>query len=103
MDTYYTLEEKYLQAADELRWGETPKALHILNEIINLDPFYARAHFLLGKIQYYQMKDYQTAGYHFKTCVELEPLFPDIYFHYLQLVVFLNMEKLVYSIFNKAK
>jgi Tfp pilus assembly protein PilF len=103
MDTYYTVEEKYLQAVDEFSWGEAPKALHILNEIIQHEPFYARAHFLLGKIHYYTIKDYQTAGYHFKTCMELEPLFPDIYFHYLQLVVFLNMEKLVYGTFNKAK
>lgn len=102
MDTYYTIDEKYLQAVDELSFGETPKALQLLNEIINNDPLYARAHFQLGKIYYYDVKDYQTAGFHFKTCVGLEPSFPDTYFHYLSLVVFLDMGKQVNYIVAKA-
>lgn len=95
MDTYYTIEEKYLQAVDELTYGETPKALNLLNELIANDPLYARAHFQIGKIYYYDFKDYQTAGYHFKTCMEIDPLFSDNYFHYLSLVVFLKMDKQV--------
>ncbi len=102
MDTYYTINEKYLQAIDELSFGETPKALQLLNEIVNNDRLYARAHFQLGKIYYYDLQDYQTAGYHFKTCMELEPTFPGNYFHYLGLVVFLNMEKQVNLIAAKA-
>ena len=102
MDTYYTIEEKYLQAVDELAYGETPKAMKLFNEIINNDAMYARAHYQLGKIYYYDVKDYQAAGYHFKTCVELEPSFPDVYFHYMQLVVFLNMERKVNEVAQKA-
>jgi tetratricopeptide (TPR) repeat protein len=102
MDTYYTIEEKYLQAVDELSFGETPKGLNLLNEIISNDPLYARAHYQLGIIYYYEIKDYQTAGYHFKTCMELEPSFPDNYTHYLDLLVFLNMEKQVAAISVKA-
>jgi tetratricopeptide (TPR) repeat protein len=102
MDTYYTIEEKYLQAVDELSFGETPKGLNLLNEIISNDPLYARAHYQLGIIYYYEIKDYQTAGYHFKTCMELEPSFPDNYKHYLDLLVFLNMEKQVATISIKA-
>jgi tetratricopeptide (TPR) repeat protein len=102
MDTYYTIEEKYLQAVDEVNYGERPKGLQLLREIIDNDPLYARAHFQLGKIYYYEIMDYQTAGYHFKTCMELEPSFSDNYFHYLSLVVFLNMEKQVQIIAGKA-
>jgi len=102
MDTYYTIEEKYLQAVDEVSFGETPKGLQILKEIIDNDPLYARAHFQLGKIYYYEINDYQTAGYHFKTCMELEPAFPGNYFHYLSLVVFLNMEKQAALVAGKA-
>ena len=93
MDIYLTIEEKYLQALDELWYGEPPKALQLLNEIITNDPLYARAHYQLGKIYFYEISDYQAAGYHFKTCAELEPQFPDVYYHYLRLLVFLNMEK----------
>lgn len=102
MNTYYTIEEKYLQAIDKISYGKTPKALKLLNEIISNDPLYARAHHQLGMIYYYEIKDYQTAGYHFKTCMELEPSFPDNYSHYLDLLVFLNMEKLVNAISTKA-
>lgn len=102
MDTYYTIEEKYLQAVDELSFGETPKALNLLNHIIADDALYARAHHQLGKIYYYDLKDYQTAGYHFKACMELEPLFPDNYLHYLSLVVFLKIERQVENVSVKA-
>ena len=102
MSTYYTIEEKYLQAVEEVNYGESPKGLRLLKEIIDNDPLYARAHFQLGKIYYYELNDYQTAGYHFKTCMELEPSFPDNYFHYLDLVVFLSMEKHVHFIAAKA-
>ena len=93
MDIYLTIEEKYLQIIEEIGWGEKPKALQLLNEIIADDPFYAKAHYQLGMINYYDIRDYQAAGYHFKTCAELAPDFPDVYYHYLHLLVFLGMEK----------
>lgn len=102
MDTYYTIEEKYLQAVEEYQYGESPKSLHLLNEIIAADPLYARAYFQLGLIYYYELKDYQQAGYCFKTCNELEPAFPDVYEHYLHLLAFLNMEKSLNTIKVKA-
>src|ERR1700761_3964410 len=102
MDTYYTIEEKYLQAVDELTYGENPKALKLLNEIISNEPLYARAHYQLGKLYYYEIKDYQAAGYHFKTCAELEPSFPDVYEDYLHLLVFLNMSRQVQLVKEKA-
>ncbi|MFD0794121.1 tetratricopeptide repeat protein [Mucilaginibacter litoreus] len=102
METYYTTDEKYLQAVEELNYGETPKALKLLNMIIAEDAMFARAHHLLGKINYYDLKDYQTAGYHFKTCMELEPAFPDNYTDYLSLVVFLQMDKQVQQVATAA-
>ncbi len=102
MDTYFTIEEKYLQAVDELSYGETPKGLRLLNEIINADPTYARAHYQLGRIFFYDIKDYQAAGYHFQTCAELEPSFPDLYEPYLELLVFLNMERRTPDVAAKA-
>src|ERR1700761_9405141 len=102
MDTYYTIEEKYLQAIDELSYGESPKALKLLNEIVTHEPLYARAHYQLGLIYYYNIEDYQIAGYHFRLCTEIEPLFPDVYYHYLRLIVFLDMKKLINIIAEKA-
>lgn len=79
-------------------YGQPPKALQLLNEIIANDPLYARAHYQLGKIYYYQISDYQPAGFHFKTCAEIEPQFPD----YLRLLVFLRMDKQVALVSQKA-
>jgi tetratricopeptide (TPR) repeat protein len=102
MDIFYTIEEKYLQAVEEVYYGKATRGLQLLNEIVANDPFYARAHFQLGKLHYYEIKDYQTAGFHFKTCMELEPLFPDVYYHFLHLLVFLNMEKQAHQVIEKA-
>jgi len=102
MDTYYTIEEKYLQAVEEVNYGELPKSLQLLNDIINTEPLYARAHYQLGLIYYYNMKSYQTAGYHLKLCTKIEPQFPDVYIPYLELLVLLNMENLVKTVSEKA-
>src|ERR1700741_3874613 len=102
MEIYLTIEEKYLKAVDKMWYGKNPKALRLLNEIIADDPFYAKAHYQLGKLYYYEINDYQAAGYHFKTCTELAPDFPDAYFDYLHLLVFLGMGKLVESVKEKA-
>ena len=102
METYYTLEEKYIQALEEMRYGETAKALRILKDLLEAEPQYARTYFQLGKIYYYEVQDYQSAGYYFKRCTELEPGFPDVYQHYLKLLVFLRMEKQAKQIVDYA-
>lgn len=102
MDILYTVEEKYLQATEELNYGELPKALHLFHEIINADPAYARAYYQLGCFYHYQFKNYQTAGYYYKKCIELEAEFPDVYEHYLRLLITLKMTNLVNKIADKA-
>ena len=102
MNTYYTIEGKYLKAVEKLDYGRNSKALQLFKEILENEPLHARTHFQLGKIYYYEMNDYQTAGFHFKTCLELEPSFPDNYFDYLHLAVFLNMKKMVTALAEQA-
>jgi Tfp pilus assembly protein PilF len=102
MDILYTVDEKYLQAVEELRYGELPKALHLFQEIINIDAEYARAYFQIGYIYQYDFKNYRSAGYYYKRCVDLEPEFPDVYEHYLKIATTLNMPKLVHQLSEKA-
>jgi len=102
MNTYYTTDEKYLKAVEKYYYGKTPKSLQLLNDIIAADPQYARAYFQLGKIYFYELKDYQQAGYCFKTCNELDAAFPDVYYHYMRLLSFLNMTKTMNSVKEKA-
>jgi tetratricopeptide (TPR) repeat protein len=101
MDTY-SIEEKYLQAVEELHYGATPLSLKLLNQILAEDSTFVRAHFKIGVLYYYDLNDYQSAGYHFKLCTELEPSFPDVYFHYITLLVFLNMERQANQVAAKA-
>ena len=70
MDILYTVEEKYLQAVEELNYGELPKALHLFHEIVNAEPAYARAYYQLGSIYHYHFKNFQSAGYYYKKCIE---------------------------------
>lgn len=102
MDILYTADEKYLQALEELRYGELSKALHYFNAIVDSDPANARAHFQLGWLYFYKFKNYQTAGYYFKQCLELEPAFPDTYVHYIKLLITLNMHNTISQTAEKA-
>ena len=102
MDIYFTIEEKYLEAVEEYNYGEPAKALQLLNEIININPLYARAHYYLGLINYYLMKDYQTAGYHLQLCIEQDAAFPDAYIPYLSLLVLLNKAGLATTVSKNA-
>lgn len=102
MDILYTVDEKYLQAVEELNYGELPKALHYFTEIIDAEPGYARAYYQLGSFYYYQFKNYQSAGYYYKECIALDPAFPDVYEHYLNLLITLKMHNLVHSVAEKA-
>jgi tetratricopeptide (TPR) repeat protein len=102
MDIYTTVEEKYLQAVEELDLGELPKALQYFNAIIAFDAEYARAYYQVGKLYHYYFKDYKAAGYYYQRSIELDAAFPDAYEPYLELVVTLRMNNLVKQLAEKA-
>jgi len=102
MDILYTVEEKYLQAMEELNYGETPKALHLLRAIIAEDENYARAHYSIGVIYHYYLKDFQAAGYYYKTSLTLDANFPDVYEDYLKLLVNLQLHKTIVQVAEAA-
>ncbi|WP_207534820.1 tetratricopeptide repeat protein [Desertivirga arenae] len=93
MDIYCTPEERYIQALEELRYGETAKSLQLFNQLLLAESSYARAYYQLGIIHYHYIKDYQAAGYYFEQCIALESNFPDAYQEFIKLLVFLNMPK----------
>lgn len=102
MDIYCTVEERYVQAVEELKYGETARALQLFNELIVADASYARAYYQLGIINYYHIRDYHAAGYFFSKCIEIEANFPDVYHDFIKLLVFLNMEMKAKSTAFKA-
>lgn len=102
MDILYTVDEKYLQAIEELTYGEIPRALHLLREIINQDESYARAYYSIGVIQHYHLKDFSAAGYYYKTCLSLDTKFPDVYADYLKLLISLQLHKTIQQVVQVA-
>jgi Tfp pilus assembly protein PilF len=102
MDILYAVEEKYLQAMDELHYGETPKALHLLKEIIASDDTYARAYYSIGVIYHHHLKDFKAAGYYYQTSLALDEWFPDLYEDYLKLLVCLRLHKTIEQISARA-
>jgi tetratricopeptide (TPR) repeat protein len=102
MDIYCTIEERYIQATEELRYGEAAKALQLFNELLVADAGYARTYFQLGIINYYYIKDYQAAGFYFSRCIEIDASFPDVYEDFMKLLVFLNMKKKAQQTASKA-
>jgi len=101
MDILYTVEEKYLQAMDELHYGETPKAMHLLKELIATDDTYARAYYGLGIIYHYYIKDYKAAGYYYQTAMDLDNAIPDLYEDYIKLLVKLQWHKKIEQVTAK--
>lgn len=102
MDILYAVDEKYLQAMEELNYGETPKALHLLREIITTDDTYARAYYSIGVIYHYYLKDYNAAGYYYKMSISLETQVPDLYEDYLKLLVTLQLHKTIAQVAELA-
>lgn len=102
MDILYTADEKYLQAIEELSYGELPKALHYFNALIEADPTYARAYYQLGCFYQYRFKNYRSAGYYYKECILLDADFPDVYAEYLTILITLKMHKLVQQVAETA-
>lgn len=91
MDILHTVEEKYLQAIEEIRYGELPMALRLFQQIVDTDASYGRAYYQLGCIYHYEFKDYQLAGYYYQKCIELDAAFPEVYTHHLKLLITLQM------------
>jgi len=102
MDIYTSVEEKYLQAIEELQCGDLPLALRYFNQIIAFDEDYARAYFQLGHIYHIHFKDFKTAGYYYKRCIELNPEFPDAHQPYLEIVIVLKMHNLIKQVAERA-
>jgi tetratricopeptide (TPR) repeat protein len=101
MEIYYSVDERYLHALNELDY-DLPAALQLFNQIVTDEPGYARAHYQLGKLYFYQLSDYQAAGYHFKLSLEADPSFPDTYYHYFKLAILLKKYNLAMKLKDAA-
>jgi tetratricopeptide (TPR) repeat protein len=82
MNIYYTIDEKYLKAIEKIYYN-TPKAKLLLEEIVEMEPGYGKAHFHLGSIYYDYLAEYTLAVRHFDLALKFAPEFPEAYHKYL--------------------
>ena len=81
------LAEQYFIEAMELLWewkiGEAKKKFE---DIVEMEPGYGRAHFELGKLYYFRLRDYERANYHLRLAIKFSPEFPVSYYTYAYLL-----------------
>jgi tetratricopeptide (TPR) repeat protein len=99
---YYTIDEKYLKAVQKMDFGNNSKAKLLLEEILEDEPAYGKAHYRLACIYYFELQEYDRAIYHFDLTMRFTPSFPLLYVHYLQLLNFLDRHEQLKSLAVKA-
>lgn len=101
-ELFYTIEEKYIVAWNEACYGESAKAKIMAEQILDEDPGYARAHYLLGHLYYYELADFVKAKAHFEMAIGFEPALPWTYEVYLKMLVHLKRSKEALQLAAKA-
>ena len=86
MTTYNNAEEKWLMANELLEDNKTAEAKRVLEELLEEEPGYGRAHNHLGWIHYYHFKDYKRGERHLKLAMEYAPDYVPGHWHYMHLL-----------------
>ena len=83
--------ELYFMEAKELiaDW-KFAEAKTKLEEIVEMEPGYGRAHFQLGWIYFFKLADFERANRHLRLAIELSPEFPTSYYTYAYLLNEIN-------------
>jgi len=92
MEFYKDIETKFLKADELLNSGEVLRARELLEEILEEEPDYGRAHNHMGVIFMNTLSDYPRAAYHFRLAVKYASKYPAAYHNYA--LVLLELEKL---------
>jgi tetratricopeptide (TPR) repeat protein len=83
----FGIEEKFLAATELVDCRDYPAAKIVLQEILDEEPGYARAHYDLARIYEYGLYDLAKAAYHIRLCCELDPAFVPAYYLYLDILL----------------
>lgn len=87
MERYMDADARFLHADALIERGEIAEAKAILEEIINDEPDYGRAHNHLGWIIRTSFSDFERAGYHLRLAVKFAPDYPAGYLNYARLLM----------------
>ncbi len=86
MTMYYTIEERYLNAMETYFQCEYAKVKVMLEQILDEEPGFARAHFLLGIIYHGELRDLVKAEQSYQYCITFNPAFTDVYLPFMRLL-----------------
>lgn len=102
MERYMDVEERFLHADMLIEKGEIAEAKKMLEEIINDEPDYGRAHNHLGWIIRNNFSDYERAGYHLRLAVKFAPDYPAGYLNYARLLMEMSEFEKLEAVARKA-
>ncbi|HNR21073.1 MAG TPA: hypothetical protein PKN75_02315 [Bacteroidia bacterium] len=86
----YLAEQYFIEATELINCWSFADAKKKLEEIIEVEPGYGRAHYQLGWLYFYKFRDYETANYHLRLAIKLSPEFPTTYYTYAYLLNEIN-------------
>lgn len=87
MERYMDAEARFLHADTLIERGEIVEAKAVLEELINDEPDYGRAHNHLGWIIRTRFSDFERATYHLRLAVKFAPDYPAGYLNYARILV----------------
>ncbi len=84
------VEESFLQVDKLFADGEYSEGKKLLEEILEMEPDYGRAHNHLGWLYFTKFDNYERADYHFRLGIKFSPDYPASYINYTYLLNDLN-------------
>lgn len=84
------VEERFLKVDDFYSKGEFAEGKKILEEILESEPGYGRAHNHLGWLYYAKFDDFEKAEYHYKLAIKFAADYPAPYLNLTYLLNYLN-------------
>src|SRR5262245_4359175 len=84
------MEDQFLQADKLYDNGDYTECKRILCELLDQEPGFGRAHYLLGYMYYVALDDFERAAYHLKLAIKFAPRFPLGHLEYTYLLNYLN-------------
>ncbi|MBL7937360.1 MAG: tetratricopeptide repeat protein [Bacteroidia bacterium] len=89
-ENHFWIEELFLKVDDFYSKGEFAEGKKILEEILESEPGYGRAHNHLGWLYYVKFDDFERAEYHYKLAIKFANDYPGTYMNLTYLLNYLN-------------
>lgn len=84
------IEELFLKVDDHFSKGEFALGKTVLEEILESEPGYGRAHNHLGWLYYAKFDEFEKAEYHFRLSIKFAATYPAAYMNLTYLLNYLN-------------